>query len=216
MDDGGGPVLLAVEDTENGVRVTFDDGEILELAAESLPPALPAPGEAVSPDLLDRLRRADARKRIARRVFALLGRRLRTRRALRDKLLDEGYPAGPLDEVLDRFAEEGVHSDRQYAEAWCRDTMRLRPVGRRYLEGKLRERGVARDLAEAVVRELVTDADELRRCREAARKWWRRQGGATDLRALARGERYLMGRGFAPTDARPVIRETAPDGQEAT
>lgn len=216
MDAGEGLALLAVDEIEGGVRVTLSDGEILELAADSLPPALPAPGEVLPPPTLALLRDAAARKRIARRLFALLARRLQPRRALRRKLLEEGFPADALDMVLDRFAEEGVHSDRLYAEAWCRDTVRLRPVGRRYLEGKLRERGVGSDLAAAVARETLPDADERRLCREAARKWWRRQPGAADLRALSRGERYLMGRGFPIHVGGDIIRETAPEAEEAT
>ncbi|MBU1073928.1 RecX family transcriptional regulator, partial [bacterium] len=125
-------------------------------------------------------------------------------------------PAGPLDEILDRFAAAGVHSDRLFAETWCRDTVRLRPVGRRYLESKLRERGVAAELAAVVVHEIVTDEDQHRHCRAAARKWWRRQRGAADLRALSRGERYLLGRGFPAALAGTVIRETVPDAEEAT
>ena len=220
MDAGEGLALLAVDVIEGGVRVTLSDGEILELAAESLPPALPAPGEVLPPATLGLLRDAAARKRIARRLFALLARRLQPRRALRRKLLEEGFPADALDSVLDRFADEGVHSDRLYAEAWCRDTVRLRPVGRRYLEGKLRERGVGSDLAAAVARETLSAGDEQRLCRAAARKWWRRQPGAADRRALARGERYLMGRGFPISVAGDVIRETVPDtvpdAEEAT
>ncbi len=216
MTAAGGPTLLSVAETASGVRVTFSDGEILELAAESLPPAFPTPGETVSAELLVRLREAAERKSIARRLFTLLGRRLQTRSALRRKLLDEGFAAGPLDEVLDRFAAEGVHSDRLFAEAWCRDTVRLRPVGRRYLESKLRERGVAADLAATVAREIVSDEDERRQCRAAALKWWRRQRGAADLRALSRGQRYLLGRGFPVALAGTVIRATVPGAEEAT
>jgi len=216
VDAGESLALLAVDEIEGGVRVTLSDGEILELAADSLPPALPAPGEVLPPPTLALLRDAAARKRIARRLFALLARRLQPRRALRRKLLEEGFHADVLETVLDRFTEEGVHSDRLYAEAWCRDTVRLRPVGRRYLEGKLRERGVASDLAAAVARETLPDADEQRLCRAAARKWWRRQPGAADRRALSRGERYLMGRGFPISVAGDVIRETVPEAEEAT
>ncbi len=211
-----GPTLVSVDKIGNGVRLSLSDGEILELAAESLPPALPAQGEVLSPALLEDLREAAARKNIARRVFKLLDRRLRTSRMMRRKLLEEGYSAEAVDAVLDRFEAEGIHSDRHFAEAWCRDTLRARPVGRRYLENKLRQQGVNADLAAAVVGEQLDPEDELGRCRAAAVKWWRRQRGLADTRTLARGVRYLLGRGFSPALSNRIIRETTPDDEGKT
>jgi len=211
-----GPTLISVDEIEHGVRLNLSDGETLELAAESLPPALPVAGEVVPPALLDDLREAAARKRIARRLFTLLGRRLHTRRTLSRKLREEGYPATAIDAVLERFAAEGIHSDRRFAEAWCRDTLRARPVGRRYLENKLRQQGVDADLAALVVGEQVDPEDDRQRCRQAAAKWWRRQRGAADLRALSRGQRFLRGRGFSPALSNQVIRATAPDREGDT
>ncbi len=212
MTDGEGPALVSMEQTGRDVRLTLDDGTTLELAAESLPPALPAPGETVPPDVLAELRDAAERKRVARRVFALLDRRLQTRRRLRRKLLDEGYADGPVDTVLDRFEAEGIHSDRRYAEAWCRDTVRARPVGRRYLEAKLREQGVDAGLAAATAAAALPPDAEHRAGHTAAHKWWRRQRGAVDVKALARGQRYLMGRGFPAAVAAEAVRAAAPGG----
>lgn len=213
MADGESPALVSVEETGRDVRLVLSDGTTLELAAESLPPALPAPGEALPSDVLAELREAAERKRVARRVFALLDRRLQTRRRLQRKLLDEGYAAGPVDTVLDRFEAEGIHSDRRFAEAWCRDTLRARPVGRRYLEAKLREQGVDAGLAADTAAASLTPEAERRAGHAAALKWWRRQRGAVDVKALSRGQRYLMGRGFPAAVAAEAVRTAAPQEQ---
>lgn len=215
MTTGEEPALVSIEETGRDVRLALSDGTTLELAAESLPPALPAPGEVVTPELLAELRDAAERKRIARRIFALLDRRLQTRRRLQRKLQEEGFADGPVDAVLDRFEAEGVHSDRNFAEAWCRDTLRARPVGRLYLEAKLREQGVPKVLAAAVAAESLAPDDERLAGLDAARKWWRRQRGAADLKALARGQRYLMGRGFPVAIAAEAVRAAAPGGPDA-
>ena len=91
-------------------------------------------GECSSGALLAGLRAAAERKRAARRLFAMLDRRLRAggtpapqagRRRLRSRGRGRrpGTDGGP-----------GLYSDRHYAEAWCRDCLRGKAVGRRYLE----------------------------------------------------------------------------------
>jgi len=215
-DAEAGIRLLSLDRGDSEARLGLSDGSVLEVAASSLPPDLPACGEVLPPPLLDALREAAVRKQIARRLFRELDRRLRTRADLRARLLAAGFPPGPVDEVLDRFAETGVHSDRRFAEAWCRDALRARPVGRRLLADRLARSGVPPDLADAVAAEQLPAGDEPELARRAARAWWRRQRGEVDARALARGQRFLIGRGFPPGTAGDAVRATAPgrDGDD--
>ncbi|MBK7703481.1 MAG: RecX family transcriptional regulator [bacterium] len=211
MDGAGADIrLLSLERGESEARLALSDGTVLELASASLPPDLPACGDVVPPALLAALHEAALRKRIARRLFRELDRRLRTRADLRVRLLAADFPPGPVDEVLDRFAETGIHSDRRFAEAWCRDALRAKPVGRRLLADRLARSGVPSDLARTVAAEQLPADDEAELARTAARSWWRRQRGEADARALARGQRFLIGRGFPPGTAGDAVRATAP------
>ncbi|MBK6899223.1 MAG: regulatory protein RecX [bacterium] len=211
MDDAGAGIrLLSLDCGDGEARLALSDGTVLEVAASSLPPALPACGEVLPPALLAALQEAAVRKQIARRLFRELDRRLRTRADLRVRLLAAGFPSGPVDEVLDRFAETGVHSDRRFAEAWCRDALRAKPVGRRLLADRLARSGVPPELARTVADEQLPPGDEQELARRAARSWWRRQRGTIDARALARGQRFLIGRGFPPGTAGDAVRATAP------
>lgn len=214
MDAASATTLVSLEGDDRNVRVVLSDGSELELAAESLPPALPVPGEALSPAVEAALRRAAARKTAAKLMFQLLDRRLRTRRDLQRKLEERGCDAEAASEVLDRFEAQGLHSDRHFAEAWCRDTVRGKAVGRRFLEAKLREKGVAGPLAAAVAAETLSEEEEQEAARRAAAAWWRRGRGAPDdPRTLAKGVRFLVGRGFPPGTAQAALRETADDDE---
>jgi SOS response regulatory protein OraA/RecX len=205
-----GPRLLACR-LENGAAiVTLDDGEILEVAAGALPQDLPPVGQPLSPDLLERLREAAERKCIARRVFQLLDRRLYPLAALRRLLTGEGHAPEAVAAVLDEFAARDLHSDRRFAEAYCRDTLRRRPVGRRYLLAKLREQQVATDVAEAAVAATLPAEQEEDLAREAGRRRWARERDPGDPAALARVMRFLAGRGFAPGLASRAARATIP------
>jgi len=213
----GTPVrLVSLDGDDRTVRVVLSDGSELELAADSLPPALPVPGESLAPETEAALRAAAARKTAARLVFEMLDRRLHTRRDLQRKLTDRGIDPESAAAVLDMFEAQGLHSDRHYAEAWCRDTVRTKAVGRRFLEAKLREKGVAAGVAAAVAADALDDADEREAADRAARSWWRRRGGDPhDPRTLAKGVRFLTGRGFPPGLAQSAVRAAAAaDGEE--
>jgi SOS response regulatory protein OraA/RecX len=210
MTKDPGPRLLVCR-LENGTAiVTLDNGEILEVAAGALPGDLPRVGEPLSPDLLGCLRDAAERKRIARRVFQLLDRRLYPMAALRRLLSGEGHAQDAVAAVLDEFAAKDLHSDRRYAEAYCRDTLRRRPVGRRYLLAKLREQQVVADAAETAVAATLPAEREEELAREAGQRRWARERDPGDPAAMARVQRFLAGRGFNPGMASRVARATAP------
>jgi SOS response regulatory protein OraA/RecX len=180
-----------------------------EVAASSLPAELPQPGAEFDPAEHRAIALAAERKRAARRLFSLLDRKLRPVAKLRMRLLDEGYLPEAIEAVIEAMHEQGVHSDRRFAEAWCRDCLLNRAVGPRYLEGKLREAGIAPDLARQVANEAVDPRTEVELARRAATARWRRIGG-TEQRDVARVVRFLLGRGFGPGTAAQAARQTMP------
>ncbi len=217
----GSARLLSVEREGDTVWCAVDRGPAhggpvtYEVAASSLPPGLPAPGGDLDPACHRALALAAERKRAARRLFALLDRRLRPVASLRARLLDEGYLPEAVAAVIEAMHEQGVHSDRRYAEAWCRDCLLSRAVGRRYLEGKLREAGVAPDLARSVAAEALDAGAEDELALGAAAACWRRYGRAKardEARDVARVTRFLLGRGFGPATAARAARATRPQG----
>ena len=206
------PLRLAGVRLESGiVIVTLDSGETFELAPESVPENLPAVGESISSPLLHEIRQAAERKRIARRVFGMLDRRLQPVARLRDKLLTDGCDEMALDDVLEQMARQGLYSDRVYAEAWCRDTLLSKAVGRRYLVDKLWRKRVPRHEAEAAARTVLSPEQEQELAERAAADRWRRIRGACDRKAEAKVMRFLLGRGFSPQQARQAARQMKPD-----
>lgn len=190
-----------------------DGGITYELAATSVPAGLPAPGGEISPALHREVALAAERKRAARRLFALLDRRLQPVARLRGKLLDEGYHPEAVATVIASMHEQGVHSDRQYADAWCRDCLLGKAVGRRYLEAKLRAAGLSPEVARQAANDALDARDEDRLAQAAAAAAWRRQP-AGGPRETARVVRFLVGRGFAPAVASRAARQACPRGED--
>jgi regulatory protein len=198
-----------VDEQPGTVTIRLDDGEVLEVAPDAVPPDMPAVGGSVSSPLLASLRAAAARKLVARRLFALLDRRLLSRAQLRRKLLDADHPPEAVDAVLDQAAAAGLHADRDVAAAYCRDTLRAKAVGARWLEGKLRDRGIDGQLAREVVREYLDPDTERQLAEAAAARRWRRERGRDRL-ALARVQRFLGSRGFSAALCRSAAFDQRP------
>ncbi len=204
-------VLVKCAQAGGTMTLAFSSGEILELAADSVPDQLPAVGERIPASLVIRLREGAERKQIAGRLFKLLDRRLYSVAALRVKLTKDGFARTSVDTVLESFAAQGLHSDRQFAAAYCRDTLRRRPVGRRYLWAKLRDQSVQAEAIESVLQDLMPAEREADLALLAARSRWARESEVGDPRSEARVMRFLMSRGFGASLARRAARTATPD-----
>ena len=208
--------LVAIRAERGSVTLVLDGGEIYEIAPDAVPDELPAVGGSIDSPLLVVIAQAAQRKRVARRVLRLLDRRLQPMAALRRKLREEGFDDGPVADVLAQLEERGMHSDRRYAEAYCRDTLLRRQVGRLYLRAKLRAKGIAAELAKNVVAAELPRERERELALAAAARRWRRERGPSDHTTKARVARFVVGRGFPAPLAREVAWSTAPRAQDLT
>jgi regulatory protein len=164
-------------------------------------------GDDVTPELLQRLTRADDCWRATDAALSLLATRARARRELADRLRRKGFDTASVDHALERADRLGLIDDRSFAEAWVRDRLRLRPRGTRALVAELTAKGVALAVARSAVADVMRTErmDDAELCRRAAEKWLRAEanrGAGADRDAQRRSERrlsaYLMRRGYAP------------------
>jgi SOS response regulatory protein OraA/RecX len=202
--------LLAVRQEQDAVTLVLDDGTDLEIAPGSVPEGVPEVGEIIPPGVLEAARLAAERKQVARMVFAMLDRRLQPVARIRDKLVEKGYSMAAVAAVLEQMEAKGLYSDRRYAEAYCRDTLASRAVGRRYLVDKLRGKRVPVAIARTVAAEVLDPATESELAERAAKTRWKKIRGPADRNALAKVVRHLQGRGFHAGDANRAARAMQP------
>jgi len=202
--------LLDYRQEASACFVQLDTGHIYELALNACPQNLPSNGEVVPPELIAELVLSAERKIVARRVFAMLDKRLQPEARLRSKLSDRGHTSAAIEAVLVQLSESGLHSDRRYAEAYCRDCLLSRTVGRRYLVQKLREKQIATELAREVAAEILDDETELELADRAAVTRWRKNRGPADVKALAKVVRFLLNKGFHAGLANRSARRAQP------
>lgn len=203
--------ITAIEPQKHAAdRVSvFVDGEFrFGLAAEvALAEGLRA-GDEVTEARLAALEGRDEAWQARESALHLLAYRPRAARELKRRLSRKGFAADVVDATVERMEELRMVDDAAFSEMYVRDRVRLRPQGKRRLEGELRAKGVDADTAREAIEGVLEreDATELDLARQAAAKW-RPRAGEEPERARRRLHGFLARRGFAGETVRAVMEE---------
>lgn len=142
------------------------------------------------------------------RALRLLSFRARSAKELEKRLIEKGEPRDQVERVLARLLSSGLLDDARFAEAKARSGIVGKARSRRRIEQDLARKGVARDVADAAIRQVMADegTDEAAVAERAARKKLRslaRLDGAEQRQKLYA---YLARQGYAPDVVRRVLR----------
>ena len=152
-----------------------------------------------------------------------LGTRPRTRRELELRLRRSGTTDQVIAATLEHLEALGLVDDVAFARWWAEQRDRHAPRGRRMVEAELRQRGVPRDVMEALRGEELAqpelDAEEIpgsepERAAVALARHLRGRRLPDDPRAVQRLGAFLMRRGFDPEVVRATLRAAGRDESE--
>lgn len=118
-----------------------------------------AVGDRVDRDRLDRVRAAAAAAEAIRGALRYLSTRPRSRREVELRLERKGLDPTSISAAIERCETLGYLDDREFAAAYARDRIRLRPCGEARLMADLRARGVRETDAAAGIRTAFRDED---------------------------------------------------------
>jgi regulatory protein len=142
------------------------------------------------------------------RSLDMLARAPRSARDLRRRLLLKGEPEADVDATIERLTAAGLLDDAAYARAFVRSKVSSQAFSRRRLHLELAKRGVARDVAEAAILEVLHDDDvnESANIERVARKKLRALRGLDEETQRRRLFAYLARRGYDVDEVRAVLR----------
>lgn len=143
----------------------------------------------------------------------MLARAPRSTRDLRRRLLLKGEPEAEVDVAIERLEAAGLLDDAAYARAFVRAKVSSQGFSRRRLQLELAKRGVARDVADAAIVEVLHDdaVDESANIERVARKKLRTLKGLEEQTQRRRLSAYLARRGYDVDDVRAVLRKVRND-----
>ncbi|HWI64743.1 MAG TPA: regulatory protein RecX [Symbiobacteriaceae bacterium] len=185
-------------------RSIFVDGEfVLGLHEETVILAKLRVGQTVDGTKLVEVLRRDEAKRAWDDALGFLSACARSRREVERKLARR-YPPEVAAGVVERLANGGWLDDAEFAAVYVRSHA---AYGERRLLTDLARKGVARETAARVVKELVGAVDAVEQAREAAQARFARMAGADRDTAQRRLSGFLARRGY---DFETISRALAP------
>jgi regulatory protein len=122
------------------------------------------------------------------------------------RLYTKGFSRATIASVVERLTDEGYLDDPEFARAWIRDRLALKPKGKRALIAELIAKGVARPIAETALEETLTE-DEEELARRALLSFETRLERESPLNAKKKAYEFLARRGFPLDLAAKLSRE---------
>jgi regulatory protein len=138
------------------------------------------------------------------RALGLLAVRARSRRELERRLLQAGFDADEVGDVLVRLEQVGLVDDEAFAQQVAEHAFGVKRSGRRAVASALSAKGVAPDLIDLVIDR--TAGDDEARAFELARARASRLRSLEPAKAFGRLTSLLVRRGYGPETARTVAR----------
>ena len=137
----------------------------------------------------------------------LLKYRPRTEQEVWERMEEKGYSPDVIEETVEWGLEGDLLDDRLFAEYFVEDRLENKPKGRSVLYKELLEHGLDSDLANEVLDEKISTADEQERCRKLAEKRLGSYRG-DDVKAKYRKTLgFLQRRGFSKGMAGSILKE---------
>ncbi len=123
-------------------------------------------------------------------------------------LLQRDHSPDDVAATIDRLIASGLLNDAQYAETFARSRATTRGMSRRRIAAELAKRGVARDLADAAINDVMTDEniDERAMVENAAAKKFKSLARLEPQVQRTRLYGFLARKGYPPDLVRDTVK----------
>jgi len=154
-------------------------------------------GAELDDDGLARVRAESERRKARERAYRLLATRDRSEHEMRTRLKEIGFGPDVIEQTVAKLRNQGYLNDRRFAVNFARSQLATHPVGRRELEWRLRNKGLADAIVAEAVEAAYRERDERTLALELARARMRRyRNELGECKVKKRVADFLARRGF--------------------
>lgn len=199
--------LLERQQKHQGRVNVYLDGEFA-FGLNELDAATLRKGQTLSDAEIAALQAKDQVQRSTEKAIQLLAYRPRSTQEIRQHLTQKGTAPDIVEAALQRLSDQGYLDDEAFARFWIENRTAFKPLGPQALHYELRQKGVAANIIQDLLAELVDVEDAAYR---AAHSQLRRLRGQTRHVFTQKLGQFLQRRGFSYAAAAAVIRRLIAD-----
>ncbi len=138
-------------------------------------------------------------------AIRLLNYRMRTEKEIARRLEKKGFPAQIAERVIQKLSGFGLLNDSAFADAYIADRCASKPVGKRELVQRLREKGLSKETISGALASVESDEKQYELACAAAEKKMRSLSRYAAKEKQEKLVAFLMRRGFEWTVVRKVV-----------
>lgn len=131
----------------------------------------------------------------------------KSKKRLKQKLREKGYPAEAIEGALAKLEGEGILNDRNFALSVFQTFSHHRPSGRKRIAFEMEKRGIGEDLAQEIL-EKYSPEEEREGALELAKTKFERWRKLDAMKRRKKIYDYLVRRGFDFALTRDIVEET--------
>ena len=94
-------------------------------------------------------------------AMRLINYRMRTEKELSRRLREKNFPIRMIEKVTGKLIDLGLVDDQKFAEIFVASKVAQKPIGKRGLEQKLREKGIPKETAAMALTSVTDDEQQL-------------------------------------------------------
>ena len=137
-------------------------------------------------------------------TFLLLKLRDRSIGEMEEKLRRKEYSAEEISKTLEFLISKDFLDDERFARNFVRFKKSLKPVGKYWLQNKLRQKKINNEIIEKILGENIDESEEVE---EAANRWLAKNKKVPKEKLYEKLSRYLVSRGFSWEIVKEVVEE---------
>ncbi|GMA55500.1 SOS response regulatory protein OraA/RecX [Alicyclobacillus sacchari] len=185
------------------VRVHFQQAASLVIAVADWVELGLKLGMSVDFELYAELRMRATDAEVEQKALSYLTGRVKTAQHVQQYLLRRGCPEDAVERVMQRLYDKGIVDDEAYAVMFVEAARNK--VGQRQIWMRLRQRGVAPEIARTAIAKTISEESQLEAALQCALKYVRRRGEMKDRNDKLRLISHLQQKGFTMDIARKTV-----------
>lgn len=119
---------------------------------------------------LDEVVRKEEQFRAQNYALNLLSYRARSEREIMERMQQKGYELSVIEDTIAYLKEQGYLDDHAFAEMFIRDKSELNKYGQNRIKTELYKKGVAREVINGLIEEMIDSNSEYEKAKELAEK----------------------------------------------